>query len=125
MNDLDLKVQLLLEPHERNHDFRSRFDPCSLHFRRGFKHCARLHFGNFAMDDAQAAAAETKHWIELMKFVHAVAHPVNRHANLSRQILLSPYFMWQELVQRRIEKTNCRRMPVQGFEDSDEVLPLV
>ena len=42
------------------------------HFGGGLKHGARLHLGDFRMDDAEAAAAETEHRVELVQFLHAL-----------------------------------------------------
>ncbi len=58
------------------------FDALLLHIRRGFKYGPGLHLGDLFVDDAEAAAAETEHGIELMQFMHALFDFLNRNAQL-------------------------------------------
>ena len=112
---------------------------------RGFKDGARLHLGNFGMDDAQPAAAEAEHGIELVQILHALeqrgqlllqlahrdavafrhllflfAAGVRKQCQIHHQVLA----LRQELVQRRIERANDHRIAVHRFKQSGEILAL-
>ncbi len=125
MDDFDLEVEFLLETDERNHDFRFYLDAGFLDFGSGFKYRPRLHFGNFRIDDAEPAAAETEHRIELVQFLHALLNLLNRHAHFLGQIILRRVVMREEFMQRRIQEANGRRQTFQFLEDADEILLLV
>ena len=82
-----------------------------------------LHLGDFRIDDAQPAAAETEHRIELVQFLDALLDLLDRHAHLLGQVLLRRVVVRQEFVQRRIEETDGRRQAFQFLEDADEIRP--
>ena len=66
------RSQFLLEADERDHDFRLHLDAGFLDFGGGLENGARLHLGDFRIDDAQPAAAETEHRVELVQFLDAL-----------------------------------------------------
>src|SRR5262249_23393786 len=66
VNNFDLKIELFLKANQRNHDLRIYFNSCFLHFSRCFEDRARLHLGDFGVDDAKTAAAEAEHWVKFM-----------------------------------------------------------
>ncbi len=125
MNDRDLQIEFLLEADERDHDFRLGLDTLFLRIRRRFEHRARLHFGDLRILDAETAAAEAEHWVELVEFVDAVDNLVDRDAELLREVGLLFLRMRKEFVERGIEETNGRRETLQLFEDAEEVVALV
>ena len=53
--------------------------------------------------DAQAAAAEAQHGVELVHAVHLGLDPLDRHAALLGQVLHVLLGLGQELVQRRVQ----------------------
>ena len=97
--------------------------PFFLHFGGGFEDGARLHLGDFGIDDAEAAAAEAEHRVELVQFVHALRDlsrrgcPASRRGRSARRAVVR-----QEFVQRRVEETDGGREALQRLEDADEVV---
>ena len=71
-HDLLLILEFLDAADQRNHDFRNNFHALLGHLHGGFEDGARLHFGDFGIDDAQTAAAEAQHGVELMQLFHAL-----------------------------------------------------
>ena len=110
VNDLDLQIQLLLEPDEGNHDLGPDLDAFLLDLRGGFEDGARLHRRDFGIADAEAAATEAEHRIELVQLLDALMNPRGRHADLLGQRLLLLLGVGQELVERRVEEANRRRV---------------
>ncbi len=125
MDDVDLQVELLLEADERDHDLGLDLDAFLLHHRGGFEDRARLHRGDFGVADAEAAAAEAEHRVELVQLRHARVDPRDRHAELLREVGLLLLGLRQELVQRRVEEPDGRRMALERAEDAGEILALV
>jgi hypothetical protein len=74
--------------------------------------------------DAEAAAAEAEHRVELVQLMHAALDRLDLDADLLRQVRLLLRRMRQELVQRRVEEANRRRVALQGPEDTGEVVAL-
>jgi hypothetical protein len=72
VDDGDLQIEFLLEADERDHDSGLALKPCLGRIGGGFEHGARLHAGDLGILDAEAAAAETEHRVELVQLVHAV-----------------------------------------------------
>ena len=72
MHDLDLQIQLLLEPDERDHDLGPDLDAFLLDLRGGLEDGARLHRRDFGIADAEAAATEAQHRIELVQLLDAL-----------------------------------------------------
>ncbi len=66
------------------------------------------------MDDTQSAAAESQHRVEFMQLLHALLNALRRHAYLPGKFLLCAGLVRQELMQRRIEETNRRGIPLQA-----------
>ena len=85
MDDLDLEIEFLLEADERDHDFRLHLDAFLLDLGGGFEDGAGLHLGDFRIDDAEAAAAEAEHRVELVQFLDALVDLLDRHAHLRRR----------------------------------------
>src|ERR1043166_4312984 len=52
-------------------------------------------------------------------------NPADGYAQLFGEVLLLPFGMRQELVQRGIEETDGRRISLERAEDADEVLALI
>ena len=125
MDNLDLEVQLLFEPDQRDHDFRFHFHAGLLHFGCGFEHRARLHLGNFRIDQTQPATAETEHRVELVQLVDAFGNLIHAQAELLGQEVLRAVIVRQEFVQWRIEEPDRGWPPIQHLEDADEVRFLV
>ena len=96
-----------------------------MHFRGGFKNCARLHFGNLRINNAEAATAMTQHRIEFMQLVNTARDLFNVDAQFVGQFVLLRVVVGQEFVQRRIEKTDRRRKTFERLEDAMKILALV
>ena len=125
MDHFELQVELLLEADERNHDLGMDLDPFLLHHRRRFEDGARLHGRDLGKCDPEAAAAEAEHGIELVQLLDTRVNPAHGHAKLLRQVGLLLLRLRKELVQRRIEEPDRRRMSLQRAEDACEILPLI
>ena len=92
---------------------------------RRLEHRARLHRRDLGIADAEAAAAEAEHRVELVQLLDALVNTCSRHPDLLRQLLLLLLGVRQELVQRRIEEADRRRVALERAEDAGEVLALV
>jgi hypothetical protein len=114
-----------LKADQRDHDLRQDLDAFLLHLRRGLEHRARLHRRDLGIADAEAAAAEAEHRVELVQLLDALVDARRRHADLLRQLLLLLLRVRQELVQRRVQEADRRRVALQRAEDAGEVLALV
>src|SRR5579859_356248 len=125
MHDFYLKVELLFEADERNHNLRIYFNSRFLHFCCSFKDRTRLHLGDLRIHDAQTAAAESEHRIELMQFLNSLLNLFDGHAHFLREIVLRCTLVRQELMQRRIEEANRSRASVEFLEHADEVFALI
>ena len=125
MNGFCLQIKLALEGDQRNHHFNLGADARLLNRSGGLKDGARLHLSDFWEHNAQSATTETKHRIELMEFVDATLDVLNRNADLVRKILLLCLGVRQELVKRRIEKTDACRAAFKGAQDAIKVSALV
>ena len=88
VHDLDLQVQLLLEADQRDHDLGLDLDAFLLHLRGGLEDRPRLHLGDLGIDDAQPAAAEAEHRVELVQLLDALLDARRGHADLLRQLRL-------------------------------------
>src|SRR5579862_5892206 len=66
VDDFDLEVELLFEADERDHDFGMNLNAGFLNVGGSLEDSARLHFGDFGINDAEAAATEAQHGIEFM-----------------------------------------------------------
>ena len=110
---------------ERNHDLRLDLDAFLLDDGRRLEHRARLHLRDLRVADAEPAAAEAEHRVELVQLFDARLNRLDRDAQLLRQILLLLRRVRQELVQRRIEEADRRRIALERAEDAGEVLALV
>ncbi len=66
-----------------------------------------------------------EHRVELVQLVHARVDRLLRHAQLLRQVRLLFRRVRQELVQRRIEEADRRRVALERPEDAGEVVALV
>ena len=99
VNDGFLDVQLLLEGHQGNHDFRHHGKAFFLgDFHSGFKDGAGLHFRDFRIGDAETAAAVAEHRVELMEFGHAAHDDFHRHADFLGQVKLLFFRLGKEFV---------------------------
>ena len=126
VDDLDLQIELLLEADQRNHDFGLDLDAFLLHDRRRFEDGAGLHLGDLGIDDAQAAAAEAEHRVELVQLLDALVDRLGRRRRASSpSSACCSGVVRQELVQRRIEEADRRRVALQRPEDAGEVVALV
>src|SRR5207253_6976537 len=75
--------------------------------------------------DPEAAAAEAEHRVELVQLRDARMNRADGDANLFRKGGLLFLGLRQELVERRIEEADRRRVSLQRAEDAGEVLPLI
>ena len=82
---------------------------------------AGLHLGDFGIHDAETAAAETEHGIELVEFLDALFDLRDGHAHLLGEVVLRGVLVGEELVQRRVEEADGGREALQRLEDADEV----
>ena len=137
--------QLALESNQWNHDLGNHLDALLGHLYRGFKDRACLHLGDVGMHDAEPAAAEAQHRIELVQ----VLHPLEQHGQLLLQlahrnavILRHSLLLFaagvrkqrhvhhqvlalrQKLVQRRIQRADDHRVSIHGFEQPGKILAL-
>ena len=87
-DDACLLLQLLHCANEGNHDFRTGVKPAEFQVAGSFDDGARLHFRDFRIGDAQAAAAVSEHRVELVEGVHFLLDALNRHAELLGHVLL-------------------------------------
>ncbi len=123
VDDLDLQIELALEADQRDHHFGLDFDAFLQHGGGGLEDGAGLHLGDFGILDAQAAAAEAEHGVELVQLVDALVDGFDRDAELLGDFLLALgiVVLRQEFVQRRIEQADARRPAVQCPEDAFEI----
>ena len=61
------------------------------------------------IDDAQAAAAQAEHGVELVQFLDAPLNLLHRHAHLGGEVLLRGFLVGQEFVEGRVEGADGRR----------------
>src|SRR5205085_9341402 len=92
---------------------------------RGFKDRARLHRRDLGIADAEAAAAEAEHRVELVQLLDTLVDARGRHADLLAEFRLLFLGVRQEFVERRIEEANRRRVALERAEDTGEVRALV
>ena len=88
MNDGDLQIQFLLEADERDHDFGFGLETFLRCIGGGFEHSASLHASDFGILDAETAATETKHRVELVQLVDARHDFFDWHVELAGKIHL-------------------------------------
>jgi hypothetical protein len=77
------------------------------------------------MHDAETAAAETEHGVELVEFLDALFDLGDGHAHFLGEIVLRGILVGEELVQRRVEEANGGREALERLEDADEVALLL
>src|SRR5579884_6466 len=111
-DDVDLQPELARESHQGNHDFRAHLDPLPLHLRGSLEDRARLHLGNFRINNPQPATTVTEHWVKLVEVAHAPGNFLHGQSQLAGQLALLRRIGWQKFVQRRVQKTDGGRKPV-------------
>jgi hypothetical protein len=82
---------------------------------------ARACIAEISGNDAEAAAAQAEHRVELVQLGHAARHFFHRHAELVGQFGLLVVRLRQELVQRRIEEADGGGQAVERAEDAGEI----
>src|SRR5690606_9037908 len=94
------ELQLLLGAHKRNHDLWNNLDTFLGEFSSCFEDCSSLHCINFWVGYSEAAAAMTKHWVELSQAVHCLFQFCEGDTHFFREFLNGSILMRQELVER-------------------------
>ena len=125
MDDLDLQIELLLEPDQRDHDLGLGLEALLGRVSRGLEDGAGLHAGDLRVLDTEAAATETEHGVELVQLMDAGHDLLDGDAQLAREIHLLLLGVRQELMQRRIEEADRGREALQRLEDAEEVFALI
>jgi hypothetical protein len=124
-NAVAQKIQLGLEPNQRDHDFQidcvARFP---LRIERGFKDRPRLHLVNLRIADPEPAAAMAQHGIGFRQRNRARPQFGGLRARSFRD--LGDFFigMRNEFVQRRIEQPDGDRQPLHDAEYFQEIAAL-
>ena len=125
-DDILYEQQFFAFPGQRYHDLGNDI---VIHFflnsNGRFDHGAGLHTGNFRINDAEAAAAQAHHGVEL---VHGVAAGFHFFVGQAHAVPQFPHFRFrlgQELMQRRIQETNRHRTAPQRFVHADKVFALI
>jgi hypothetical protein len=108
MDDLRLEIEFFLETDQRDHDLRFHFNFLLRDIGRGFEDSAGLHLGDFGVGDTKPAAAMAEHRIELVKLGDALLDEFDLDAERLGEIHLLLLRVRQELMQRRVEKTDRR-----------------
>ena len=72
VDDLGLGLQFGQEADQRDHDLRLDLDAFLLHVAGGLEDGPGLHLGDLGIDDAQPAAAEAEHRVELVQRLDAL-----------------------------------------------------
>ena len=125
VHDLHLQVEFPLEADERDHDLGFDLDAFLLDEGGGLEDGAGLHLGDLGIANAEPAAAEAEHGIELVELVDARLDPLDGHADLLREVRLLVPGVRKEFMQRRIEEADRHRVALEGAEDAGEVVALV
>jgi len=125
VDDGHLEIELLLETDQRDHDLGVGLHAELLRLDGGLEHGARLHGGDLRIPDAEAAAAEAEHGVELVELVHAVHDLLDGDADLAGEVELLLLRLREELVERRIQETDRGGEAVERLEDPEEVAALV
>ena len=134
----DLANQILLgfhlrhHPHQRDHDFRHDLLALACHLAGRFQDGAGLHAGDLRHRDAEPAASQAQHGIELMELLHSsqeppfLLHPRRVSANeLQPRDLHHQLFPFgQEFMERGVEQTNRHGEAFHLTVQPDEVLLL-
>ena len=84
----------------------------------------RLHLGDFGIGIAQAAAAVTKHGIDLLEACNYMLDVVERDTQLLCKLFLGGCVLRHKLVQWRVEKANCDFIATHGLKHAFEVATL-
>lgn len=118
MDDGSLRLELFGAGGERDHDFDVRVAATLLDRGCGFEDGVGLHFGDLGIRDAEAAAAQSEHGVELMQLFDALEDFVELF-EFGRAGLGGLEFgdldeegfpLGEELVERRIEKADDDRI---------------
>ena len=117
-----LQLELLAEGDEGHHDLGLGLDAALLlDFDGGLEDGARLHFGDFGVGDAEAAAAVPEHGVELVQLQHAPHDHLDGDVEFLREVELLLLGLRQELVQGRVEQADGGRAPLEHLEHALEV----
>ena len=127
MNNLDLQIELSLEPNQRHHHLRLDLNSLFQNRHRCLENRPSLHLGDLGTNDTQSTSPETEHGVELMQFIDHLGHFCNGRSKLLGNLFLPLLVvrLGQELVQRRIEQTDASRQTIEGSENPLEILLLV
>ena len=117
--------QLFFGGDQRDHDLRMRGVAGFLgDGERALEDGAGLHFIDFGIGDAEAAATMAQHGVGLGEFGGAAAYGLHVHAHGSGHIFHFGLGVRQEFVQRRVEQTDRDRQTRHDGEQLPEVLAL-
>ena len=127
MDDLGLEIEFLLEPDERDHDFRLHLDLLLRDFGRGFEDGAGLHLGDLRIGDAEAAAAMAEHRIELVQLRDALlrSSPTLMPSLLARDPAAAPWSCGRNSCSGGSRKRIVAGIAFERLEDADEILALI
>ena len=104
------QIELCAIGNERDHHLRHhRLAGLATGIDGGFEDGARLGFGDLGIAHGEPATAETQHGIELVQFGNARVELFDRHAELVGHGRRLFGFVWQKLVQGRIQKPDRHR----------------
>src|SRR6056297_2263353 len=119
-----LAAKLLRGSDKRNHDFRDHLDTSVFQFNGSLENCAGLHLRNFWIGNSQAASPVTEHGVEFFQRPNDSRKLLRLDAERFCHAIDLFWFMWQKLMQRRIEQPNGDRIALHRLKDFDEILSL-
>ncbi len=118
-------------PGQWDHDLGMGINSIQFGIASGFKDCTDLHFHNVRIDDTQADAAQTHHWVAFVQPLDNFQHrfffsqtfgdaPGFQSGDLDEQFIHG----WQKLVQRGIDQANDYWQTSHRFEQTIKVAAL-
>ena len=125
MDDLHLELELAGVADERDHDFGLDLDAFLDALGGGFEDGPRLHFGDFRVGDGETATTVAEHRVEFVEVVHALLDVLDIDAEFLGEVHLLLLGVREELVERRIQKTDRAGLAFECLEDAEEVFALV
>ena len=125
MDHFKLVEKLLRKTDQHDHDLGLHRNAFVLDLHGRFNNGANLHLGDFGINDAEAATAQTEHRVEFMQFLDPLFDLFHRHVHFLRQILLGGVFVRQEFMQRRVERADGCWQAFQFTENSHEIVALI
>ena len=125
MDDFTGDFKLLDRADERHHYFRDNLKALFFQFACSFDNCPHLHDCNFRMQDTEPAATKAKHGVEFVQIVNSSLYLFKGSSHFSGKNFDFAVGVRQELMQRRIKKSDGNRSSAHCFEETVEVFTLV